>query len=242
MQLAWKVTAVDAARIREFVRSRRSDPFARNRIARNVRGDRPALSVRRFWRGLLLGLLTTQQRSGPSSAVARFLVTRPFPLSYRRCCAARDPAALSLRALKAHGGIRRTQTIAGHVAQNLVVLRGGGWRNLLPALRVLESPHRRTMERLAAEVLAESFVGLGPKQSRNVLQFLGLTRFEIPIDSRLVAWLNEFGFPIHLSASALTDPNYYAFVSSGVQAVCRKAGVYLCVLNAAVFTSFDADA
>jgi hypothetical protein len=67
------------------------------------------------------------------------------------------------------------------------------------------------------------------------------TRYEIPIDSKVTGWLNEFGFPIRLSAQALSDPNYFGFVSDGVQALCKKAGVLPCVLDAAVFSSFDAE-
>ena len=91
-----------------------------------------------------------------------------------------------------------------------------------------------------AEFLADRIMGLGPKQSRNVLQFLGLTRYEIPIDSRVTGWLNEFGFPVRLSAQALSDPNYYCFVSDGLQVLCEEAGVVPCVLDAAVFSSYDA--
>jgi hypothetical protein len=90
-----------------------------------------------------------------------------------------------------------------------------------------------------AEYLDDRFKGLGPKQSRNLLQGLGLTRYEIPIDSRITKWLNKFGFPFHLSASALTDRHYYRVVSDGIQHVCEAAGVMPCIFDAAVFASYD---
>jgi hypothetical protein len=68
---------------------------------------------------------------------------------------------------------------------------------------------------------------------------LGLTRHEIPIDSRITKWLNGFGFPVRLSASALADPNYYTFVMDDFQALCQACGVVPCVLDAAIFPSFD---
>ena len=58
---------------------------------------------------------------------------------------------------------------------------------------------------------------------------------------RLIKWLNDFGFPIHLSASALSDPDYYHFISDGIQALCKKANVYPCIFDAAVFSSYDKD-
>ena len=81
--------------------------------------------------------------------------------------------------------------------------------------------------------------GFGPKQSRNLWQTLGLTRFEIPIDSRITKWFNRFGFPLKLSANALSDPNYYDFVMDGIQEVCDASSVYPCVLDAAIFADFD---
>jgi len=39
-------------------------------------------------------------------------------------------------------------------------------------------------------ILLQELKGIGPKQSRNLRQALGLLRYEIPIDSRIVKWLN----------------------------------------------------
>ena len=71
------------------------------------------------------------------------------------------------------------------------------------------------------------------------LQSLGLTRYEIPIDSRLTDWLNEFGFPVRLTATALGDENYYRFISDGIQVLCERSGVLPCIFDAAVFTAGD---
>ena len=50
-------------------------------------------------------------------------------------------------------------------------------------------------------------------QCGDLLQALGLTRYEIPIDSRVTRWLNEFGFPIELSPAALGDIGLFGFWS-----------------------------
>ena len=42
-----------------------------------------------------------------------------------------------------------------------------------------------------------------------------------------------------LSAAALGDRNYYNFISDGVQELCRQSGVKPCVLDAAIFISFE---
>jgi thermostable 8-oxoguanine DNA glycosylase len=92
-----------------------------------------------------------------------------------------------------------------------------------------------------ADFIDERFKGFGPKQARNFLQALGLTRYEIPIDSRMTKWLNKNGFPVKLSATALADKNYYRFVSDGIQALCEKAEVLPYLLDAAVFTLSDSN-
>jgi len=72
------------------------------------------------------------------------------------------------------------------------------------------------------------------------LQALGLTRYEIPIDSRISKWLrNDFGFPLSVGASALSDHVYYCFVNDIIRELCKKAGIYPCVLNAVLFARVD---
>ena len=64
-----------------------------------------------------------------------------------------------------------------------------------------------------ADYIDDTFEGFGPKQSRNLLQELGLTRFEIPIDSRVTNWLNdELKFPIKVTSTALSDKHCYRLV------------------------------
>jgi hypothetical protein len=70
---------------------------------------------------------------------------------------------------------------------------------------------------------------------------LGLTKFETPIDSRIVKWLNVHKFPISLSSLGLSDPGYYEFVSDGFRELARAADVLPCVLDAAVFAAGDGD-
>jgi len=70
---------------------------------------------------------------------------------------------------------------------------------------------------------------------------LGLTRYEIPLDSKVVRWLNAEGFPSTLSAQALADPNYYEFVMDAVRVLCSQAGVLPCVCDAAVFSLKERD-
>jgi hypothetical protein len=190
--------------------------------------------------------LTSVQRSGPNSAVATFLRKTPFPLSYDHVVrkaegdGRRDLMALTLRA---HGGIRFSDKIAEDLSRNVDKLNSDqGWVTVLQTLNALASGADAGEEREIARFLQKLLLGFGPKQSRNLMQSLGLTRFEIPIDSRITKWLNDFGFPVTLTASALADAEYYEFVLDGFQALCAASEVFPCVLDAAIFASFDGDA
>ena len=58
-------------------------------------------------------------------------------------------------------------------------------------------------------------------------------------NSRITRWLNAFGFPVKLTATALADRNYHNFVSDGFQQLCEACEIMPCVLDAAIFSSFD---
>ena len=205
----------------------------------NLAKDKPRVSRSRFWQKLLMCLLTTQQKSGPGSQINRCLRQRSFPLTYSRVKRSKDPRRLALRELKRWPGIRRVPTIARQIESNLQHLEDGNWKRLLREVNSLRGRADAEKERAVAAILASELEGLGPKQSRNLLQALGLTRYEVPIDSRLVKWLNEFGFPFKLTAATLSSPDHFDLVSQGFQELCRAAGAYPCVVDAAIFSSFD---
>lgn len=81
---------------------------------------------------------------------------------------------------------------------------------------------------------------IGPKQSRNLLQVLGLTRYETPLDSRISKWLNKnLELPYHISGGGLDSPEFYNFHMDLIQSACEEANEVPCVFDAAVFASYD---
>lgn len=190
-------------------------------------------------------LMTTQQRSGPDSAVARFIRARPFPLSLSACTKF-GVEALVRRNLSEFGGIRRAPTIAKQASANCRWLEAGGWKAIEEQYEILlkqraRVPHDqdREGERVAATFVHQNLEGFGPKQARNLWQWLGMSRYEIPLDSRITKWLNENVLDLKLSSAILGDRGYYEFVLDGVQTLCRRAGTLPCVFDGAIFSSFD---
>jgi hypothetical protein len=186
--------------------------------------------------------LTSQQNSSPDGPVARFARQTPFPLGYKMVRNSKETESFILRVLSEWRGLRHTPTIARQLSRNLAKLENGEWERTLGECNRLTTHVPRKVEVDVARYIQDAFIGFGPKQSRNLLQALLLTRYEIPIDSRVTNWLNhKFGFPVHLSAAALSDINYYNFVSDGIQELCKKGGVAPCVFDAAVFALRDGD-
>ena len=239
MKIVWKLETDEIARLSSFVSARRDDFFVRSRIEGNVVHPPTSVEIDRFWRVLVSCLLSSRQRSGPNSHTSRFLASKPFPLTYEFYQQQTDPLATGKRVLKAADGIRFPNRIAEYLAKNYAMLNSGHWTQTKEVLESLIGQDSPRLERQAVEFIRDHFVGFGPKQSRNLLQGLGLTKYEIPVDSRITKWLNEFGFPVQLSAASLYDPHYYNFVSDGIQAMCEQSGILPCVFDAAVFSSYD---
>ena len=239
MKINWQVTNRDVEKLKRFVAQYRDNPFVLRRKNRNI--DNPPKRVSRgsFWHAMVTCMLTTQQRSGPDSPVSRFSRERPFPLAHKRCLDVPNLQSLILEALTSYGGIRMTDTIAKQLDHNLARLEGGLWPEVFRVLRELKKSRTARAERVAAAFIADTFKGFGPKQSRNLLQFLGLTRWEVLIDSRTTKWLRWFGFPLNPPSGSLSNPEYYNLIVDGLQVLCRKAHIYPCILDAAIFTSFD---
>lgn len=246
MNLTWSVSRSDVRRVKEFMGESNADPRVkkamRRRKERNLARKQSRVSRAAFWRALIAALLTSNQKSGRDSSVARFMRQRAFPLTYRVCRSQRNLAPFVRHTLKSFGGIRYYGKVGSQLEENLFILEDGMWADVLNDLNSLGPRAGRDRERRLANLLDETFVGLGPKQSRNLLQRLGFTRYEIPIDIRLTTWLNEFGFPIHITSKGLADRDYYEFVLGGVQRLCEAVGVTPYIFDAAVFASADTKA
>jgi len=234
-----KTSKRDVAATIETVRQRRRDPFVLDRIYRNVSGPAPRFSQAQFWYVLIGCLITTRQRATKGSPVNRFLSRKPFPLSLGKC-RQRNARSLIRSELTRFGGIRRAPTISKQACANLRWLSNGGWTEIkrhfdnLARQRSSDArPEHAVVERNAAHFI-DSLQGFGPKQSRNLWQWLGLTRYEIPLDARVTAWVN-LNLSKEVDAKRLSNRQYYESILDYLQVVCREARILPCILDAAAF-------
>lgn len=235
MKLIWEISDSEAATIRQLVADG-DNAFVQARFRRNVLREGLVINRETIWKEIIMCLLTTQQRSGPNTPVTKFLTTYPLPLRYKVVVKEINNLTFFVQQILSQHGLNRYKNrLPDFIISNLESTNWKMFENI--AQRLSEKATRTNEQQVAADVM--KLKGFGPKQARNLLQALGLTRYEIPIDSRIAAWLNNFGFPIKISAVGLQDLAYYDFISDAVNLLCERAGVLPCVFDAVVFSAVD---
>jgi|ERR1035438_1338095 hypothetical protein len=235
----FQTTEIDVDRVRQLLVDRKEDPYVCERMKENVLGPAPKFDGERFWYVLIGCLLTTQQKSTAGHPVDRFLSLSKFPLTLAHC--QNEVEEVVKEALTKFGGIRMAPTIGHRAGVNHAWLEKDCWPRVerwfgrLAAQRACspEVGHAK-LERDAARFAEVRLTGIGPKQSRNLWQWLGLTRYETPLDSRVVGWINT-NLSVKMETEQLGDQGYYECVMDYVQEVCRRAGVLPCMWDAAAF-------
>lgn len=241
MEFRWIISQGNVKPYRDFVECHKSHRIVKERIDRNLKHVDVVISKGRFWSALVGCLLTTQQRSGIGSRVDVFLKTDDPILKFNYCSTAKNLPKVVKETLS-RNGLRRTELIAEEIDLAVSWLKQDGWAAVLSQLDSISSHTSAKKERAVARFLQEKFKGIGPKQSRNLIQWMGLSKYEIPLDSRMVKVLKELQFPVPLSAKALADEDYYCFIEDGIQKLMAEIEVYPCVFDACAFASFESNA
>lgn len=237
MNISWNITDSDIRKVKNMMTGN-DNPFVQARKLRNVQKQNIVIDQDKIIRTMIMCLLTSQQRSGPNSTIGQFLRQDPFPITAEKLDKADNVEEFVKETFRKFGLKRFIDRISSFFASNLQKFKKENWE-IINELNVLIKEDSKYKEREIADSLNKHLDGFGPKQSRNFLQAIGLTKYEIPIDSRITNWLNDFGFPVTLNSSPLADVGYYHFVSEGIQEICVKAEIYPCLLDAAIFSSFD---
>ncbi len=238
MHLIWEFRDDELARWRSFVDANITNDFVVDREKRNISRETVDLSKHTLWHVHVGCQVTTQQRSGPKSVVSRFMDSDSDVLKYN-VCANSDNAEKLIQLELSRAGLRRSSIIAKNLSGIINSLEDGGWDELIRQLKTLENETTINKEREVAKYIANQFDGLGPKQSRNYIQCLGLARYEIPIDSRITKMMKRLGCSFVPKAAALNDETVYLLIQDGIQQLANKLGIYPCILDACIFSSFD---
>ncbi len=238
MYLKWEINDESLDKWRKFVNANINNDFVNDRKTRNVSRSEVNLSSETIWHVLVGCQVTTQQRSGPNSNVSKFLNSNSPALIYKCCLNQKDKKQFIYSELS-KAGLRRSNVIADYLSKTIDYLESGGWCDLKSELETIQKNTTKRKEREVANNIAKKFIGLGPKQSRNFIQWLGLSRYEIPIDSRITKTMKKLGCTFVPHASALSDLTVYNVIQDGLQEIATKLEIYPCILDACIFSSFD---
>jgi hypothetical protein len=230
-------TTHDVHVIRTVVKEFTALPFVQQRIQRNLTNSTVSFSKDVFWKAMLDCLLSSCRRVGRQ----QFGEQKAFSLNLHQVRTSGQE--IILERLMERGVSRFPVRVARMAGQNFSSLEAGGWKEVEHWHTVLAAQRRRNpqtsdfvAERDAARFVDLNFAGFGPKQSRNLWQMLGLTRFEIPIDRRVCRWIN-----LHLSVGVTPEElllsDSYERLLDFLQRACLMAdNVPPCVLDAVVFS------
>lgn len=241
MKFQWIITPDDKQLYREFVHRFEPHDFVKERRKRNVERTNVDISIETVWRCVIGCLLTTQQKSGRGSRVEQFMQNEKQLFSFNFCRESNGLALFAKETLK-QAGLRRTERIPAEIVHAVNVFKES-WHELELGLGKLHGnqPNAKQTERATARWIQDKFKGFGPKQSRNLLQWLGLSQYEIPLDSRVMKVLRTLDFPVPLSSTALADEEYYCFVLDGLQVILAHIEVLPCIFDACAFASLERD-
>lgn len=237
MKLTWEIESIDIEKIKKLIDLNKNHPFVLERRLQNLndRSIKNIIDREKLWEGMIMALLTSVQRSGSSRPISIFLNIKPSPLCLNKCLEAENIIDYVTLVLKNFGGIRRYKIIAKSIQHNLDLLNSKNWEIINDINSYLPSENYVDEQKIARKLM--DLKGIKSKQSRNLIQFLGLTRFEIPLDSRVMNWFNqEFDFPIILSSKGMNDEEYYSFILGGIRLLCEKVNIFPCELDAMIFS------
>jgi thermostable 8-oxoguanine DNA glycosylase len=227
-----------------------SHEFFQRRLKNLLSGtDKESIDKERFWQELFIAICTSQSKSGLKSGIARMEKMPRFPGRLERLDGAENVEEL-LREVLPHYKVRFPNDKAAYLAHNHNLLSRNDeelWSEISDALELLRFQQSRKTEMRTARLL-RGFKGVGHKQSRNVLQGLGLTKDEIPIDSKVVKWLEEFGFLTFQTKyqekrflQSLSSKKQYRRLMDDLQTLCKQCELHPCLLDAAIYLYYHCE-
>lgn len=235
MDIDWKISDADLIKVTDFV-NQQSNDYVATRVARNINHHKLFINRDTILHALLYSMILPNMKHSIDSPVVSFFKKRPSPFLYVKIKMSLDVNEYVFSTFKKQGILLDKKKSPEFFAVNFDLLESSNWALIELLKNRLRFKEDKQAEREIADYIDTLFKGFGAIEARVFLQYLGLTRYEIPIDSFVSEWLNDFGFPVNISTTALQDRGYYHFVSDGIQLLCSKANIYPCVLEAAIYS------
>ncbi len=238
MELIWKLGDSDINRIRDFVKKYKN-PDVEKIINKNINHVDRVVDKDSLLRAMLICLMSSETDSYPESRINQIFSKKPFLLSCQYLFKVSNIEYAFKETFQTFGVTKYLKKVPKYFSANFDFLVETNWDLESEINRSLEHELTKYDERKLADRVDKSFKGFGSKEARSFLLALGVTRYEIPIDNKLLKWLKNFDFPIKFSKIALQDILFYHFVSDGIQKLCEISEIYPCVLYASIISSSE---
>jgi hypothetical protein len=238
MELIWKLSESDINKIRDFVKKHKN-PNVERIINRNINHVERLIDKDSIIRSMLTCLMSSETDAYPESKIETLFNKKPYLLSYQFLLKASNIENVFKEIFQASGDTKYLKKVPAYFSANFNLLAGSNWDLESELNRYLKLESTKYDERKLADLVDRTFKGFGSKEARSFLLALGVTKYEIPIDYKLIKWLNNFDFPIKFSNIALQDILFYHFVSDGIQKLCEISGIYPCVLYASIISGSE---
>lgn len=238
MEKTWSTDNKILENIKKIIDENKDKEFVQNRCKKNVKREEICLTKESCWKTFVACEISSQQKSGKSSRVDEFLNSNNDVVIYERC---KKLNAEQISEQLKNGKIRWPNKRGEYLIENMKMLENGEWNILLNKLKILNAEHSINEEKDVAKYLSSNFKGIGLKQSRNFIQMLGLSQYEIPIDSRVIKILKTCGVENLPSAGDLQNKKKYLCIEKEIQTACEKLKTQPCILDACFFASFETE-
>lgn len=214
--------------------------FAQRRYERNVLRKDIHLSKEAFWEALVLGILTSV---APNNDSYRKDIKQLKITDYEFM---KDVEDITEHVQKLKGMGLNGRVKAQSITMAMERLEKN-WKELKKHLETIFKDTTLEKERSVARYVRENFYQIGLKQSRNIIQMMGLSQYVTPLDSRIVSTLKEYKgiepIPDEKGAlkAALQNESWYLGIEDQLNELCVNLGVKPCILDACAFVSKERD-
>ena len=236
MKSIWTIDNTVLENIRKVIIDNIDSKLAKERKSKNIEKRGIDLSKNNVWKILVGCEITSRQKSGENSPTDQLLKSGSKLFDFNYC---KNNHNFIIEELKKFN-LRRYNTIAEWLILIIKEWELGEWDILQQKLTLLKKYHSKEDEKQVIDYLRSGkYKGLGLKQSRNFLQWLGLSIYEIPIDSRVIKVLENCGCNFVPGPKALQDDATYEYLENGLQMISEELQILPCELDACFFMSLE---
>lgn len=202
----------------------------KRRITINIDNGKREVTKEKFWRSLLLGVIT----SGKRESAVKKLKNLPI-FDFNAVSQQKDRKFFFSENLSAFG----CQEKFAHYLDHNYKKMDTEWETILKSLEAVKEDTSLEKERNIVLDFQE-FLGIGSKQSRNMLQMLGFSQYVIPIDSRIKKGLCKLGgVAMPIDKKSFSNEKIYREVEDQINDLCKKLGIVPCILEACLYLEFE---